>query len=185
MRPAYRERQRNLTAHHCRTFLSARPPVHFGDHELTGTKKGFPKPQIVRIFRIWTPKCAISPQSRVIIQGNVGLCLISSKSEPIRPKRPNIGARRKILTQKPKLVPIPLPYGENETQWLDSFRFLFKFRKWRNSFFLAFQMCCRKFQVHTNASPNHTLFVLILLNTIHSNRDINKVWLGRKLTQQK
>ena len=44
---AYRERQRNLAAHHYRTFLfflflfffSARPPVHFGDHELTGTKK--------------------------------------------------------------------------------------------------------------------------------------------------
>ena len=44
---AYRERQRNLTAHHYRIFrfFSDRPPFHFGDHELTETKrkKGFSK----------------------------------------------------------------------------------------------------------------------------------------------
>ena len=43
---AYMERQRNVTAHHYRQlfFFSARPPVHFGDQELTGNKEktGFP-----------------------------------------------------------------------------------------------------------------------------------------------
>ena len=37
----YRVRQRILTFYHYRTlpFFSARPPVHFGDYELMGTKK--------------------------------------------------------------------------------------------------------------------------------------------------
>ena len=41
MHTSSRKRQRNLTAHHYRRFffLSNRPPVHFGDHELKGTKK--------------------------------------------------------------------------------------------------------------------------------------------------
>ena len=36
---AYIKRQQNLTAHYYRIFFSARQPVHFGDHELTGSKK--------------------------------------------------------------------------------------------------------------------------------------------------
>ena len=37
---ANRERHQNLAAHHYRMFyFSALPPVHFDDHELTGTKK--------------------------------------------------------------------------------------------------------------------------------------------------
>ena len=50
---AYRWRQRNLTAHHYRAgfcfVLRARPPVHFGEHELTGTKKKerLPLPKIL------------------------------------------------------------------------------------------------------------------------------------------
>ena len=53
---AYSERQRNLTAHHYRTlllFLSARPSVHFGAHELTGAKKqkGFPKESFINDVR--------------------------------------------------------------------------------------------------------------------------------------
>ena len=57
---AYRERQRNLTAHHY-SFFSARPQVHSGDHELTGTKKkkGFPEALVAIAERQKNTYCTV------------------------------------------------------------------------------------------------------------------------------
>ena len=79
----------------------------------------------------------IFPQSRVITQGgNVGLCLVTPKSDTPRTNRSNMRTRHIIVTQKTKLVLIQLPSVENETQWLNSF--FCKRLKWRNLLFWSF-----------------------------------------------
>ena len=45
------------------------------------------------------------------------------RPDPTHPNRHNTRTQHIILTQKPKLAPRPLPYGENETQWLNSVLF--------------------------------------------------------------
>ena len=51
--------------------------------------------------------------------------LSSRNADPARPNRTDIQARFKILTgtRTTPLIPVPLPYGENDIQWLNSFLF--------------------------------------------------------------
>ena len=75
---------------------------------------------------IWTQKCYNSSQPWFTPEGGkVGLGLGIPKSNPIRLNLPNMHSAQSSDPENPNLLPDHIPFGEHETQSLNSFFFLF------------------------------------------------------------
>ena len=81
--------------------------------------------------KVWNRTVTSSAHGVIRQGGNFRLCLVIPNSDPTRPDKTDqiseLGT--KFWPRRPQLVSGPLPYGENETQWLNAFFWVLRVAK--------------------------------------------------------